>query len=255
MTGEETGFNTDAKNSMEKLSELLNIEINFLEIFLSIFLLNSGEKTNQSIKSFNWQKIIGAQVDLSSFIELLYSKVKDVQRRKNLILSGKINDLLEPNILPGQAYQQYVVPPEMVLRTIYFKNKRVSLKTQLYILDQITNNTLFTAENLFSSLKPIIRLQNSMVDQTNMEEFSKILLPPDLINNAKELEGIQDVRMFVQMISEKFPEKSIQLLLDHLYSVTFERGKLKNIPVGFYNFALLYCWITGRSKNVKVKRI
>jgi hypothetical protein len=143
----------------------------------------------------------------------------------------------------------------MVLRTIYFKNKVISLKTKLYFLDQITNNTLFTAENLYSSLKPIIRLQNSMVDQTNMEEFSKILLPPDLIYNSKELEGIRDVRMFVQMISEKFPEKSIQLLLDHLYSVTFERGKLKNIPVCFYNFALIYCWITGRSKNVKVKRI
>ena len=61
--------------------------------------------------------------------------------------------------------------------------------------------------------------------------------------------------MFVQMISEKFTEKSIQLLLDHLYSATFERGKLNNIPVPFYNFALLYCWITGRSRSVKVKRI
>jgi hypothetical protein len=85
------------------LSELLNIDISFLEKFLTIFLLNSGTKANQSIKSFNWQKIVGAQVDLHSFIELLYTKVKAVQRRKTLIMSGQINDLIEePKILPGQ---------------------------------------------------------------------------------------------------------------------------------------------------------
>ena len=54
LKGEETGFTTDAKNSLEKLSELLNLEITFLEKFLSIFLLNSAEKINQSVKTFNW---------------------------------------------------------------------------------------------------------------------------------------------------------------------------------------------------------
>jgi hypothetical protein len=27
------------------------------------------------------------------------------------------------------------------------------------------------------------------------------------------------------------------------------------IPECVYNFSLLYCWITGRAKNVKVKKI
>jgi hypothetical protein len=88
-----------------------------------------------------------------------------------------------------------------------------------------------------------------------MDEFSKILLPTELLNDKEQLDGIQDVRMFVQMISEKFPEKSIQLLLDHLYSATFERGAKRNLPICFYNFTLLYCWITGRARNVKVKKI
>ena len=60
--------------------------------------------------------------------------------------------------------------------------------------------------------------------------------------------------IFVQMISEKFPERSIQLLLDHLFSATFERPNGDNLPVAFYNFALLYCWITGRGRNVKVPK-
>jgi hypothetical protein len=96
-----------------------------------------------------------------------------------------------------------------------------------------------------------------MLDQTNKKELNKILLTPeDIVNgieNPIKVNEIEDVRMFVQMISERFPENSIQILLDHLYSVTFERGK-DNIPACFYNFALLFCWITGRSRNVKVKR-
>jgi wyosine [tRNA(Phe)-imidazoG37] synthetase (radical SAM superfamily) len=45
------------------------------------------------------------------------------------------------------------------------------------------------------------------------------------------------------------------LLLDHLFSATFERGTENNLPVAFYNFALLYCWITGRARNVKVPKV
>ena len=94
-----------------------------------------------------------------------------------------------------------------------------------------------------------------MFDVRDLDEFNKILLPAEHLTNKHQLEDIQDVRKFVQMISEKSPERSITILLDHLFSATFERSDAtKNLPVAFYNFALFYAWITGKGKNVKLPK-
>ena len=93
--GLENNFNTEAKSTIEKLSKMLNVETANLEKFLTLFLLSSPEKAKHSLKHFKWQ--LGTSHQTENFVELLYTKIKSVHTRKKLILSGKINELIEIN--------------------------------------------------------------------------------------------------------------------------------------------------------------
>jgi hypothetical protein len=58
--------------------------------------------------------------------------------------------------------------------------------------------------------------------------------------------------MLVEMMASQKTSVSVQTLLDHLYTVTYERDEKESVSPAFLNFAVLYCWITGSTHDVVV---
>jgi hypothetical protein len=54
------------------------------------------------------------------------------------------------------------------------------------------------------------------------------------------------------MMASQKTSVSVQTLLDHLYTATYERDETESISPAFINFAVLYCWITGKTHDVLV---
>ena len=120
-------------------------------MYLQLFLLCHPEKGMQSVQHFGWGTLLGQEAQ--GFIELLYFRVKEVFRRKRIVLSGRLNELLE------QGETSELVPRDLLYKTLYMRDHQLSYRTQLRLLNRVLEGRLFEPESdFYANLKPVLRL-------------------------------------------------------------------------------------------------
>ena len=87
-----------------------------------------------------------------------------MQHRLQIIYSGRLDSLLELDF-----------PKDLLVRTLYFKNQRLSYESQLQLLEKIIKPRKI-GEKMekpvwpsFDSVKPVLKLINSIQDCTSKE--------------------------------------------------------------------------------------